>query len=124
MRNSDRFEYRGTNSCSPKRRPIQKMRSSRASLPKPLDPLLEALERVAQARDRAGELVDLPARHEHALLVHRVVRERLDQPPRRVGVPPGKRSARAGDAVRGHVAEEPGEVLLDIPAQVARERAY
>src|SRR3954453_20619606 len=98
------------------------MPSSRASLPKPLDPLLEALDRVAKAGDRAGELVHLAARHEEALLIDGVVRRRLGEPPprigmppgeapprpgeppQRIGMPPGEASGRPGDAVRSHVA--------------------
>ena len=56
-------------------------------------------------------------------------RRRSPQPPRRAAAPrrachAAKLARRAGDAVRGDVADRARELLLDVPAQVACERAH
>src|SRR5512134_25199 len=96
---------RASSSCSLKRRPTAMMRSSRASLAKPLETLVEPCDAVAQLRDRFAERIELDAPSEHALLVDQVVADGTGHALERVEVPSDERAARGSQAVGGDVAQ-------------------
>src|SRR5437762_3637808 len=72
------------NSCSPKRRPTAKMRSSRVSLAKARDPFFQPLDGIAQLRDRRAQRFELPAPHQQAALLAGVVGEAVGEAAQRV----------------------------------------
>src|SRR5687767_1213662 len=89
-RSSQLREYLGTYSCRPKRSPMKKMRSSRASLAKAAYPLLEALYGIPQPDDLLRKIAQLPRGNEHALLIDGVVGERVRQAAQGIRLPGGE----------------------------------
>src|SRR5881394_199307 len=98
------------------------MRARRSNLPKALDPFLEARQRVAQLGDRSGVAGLLLAPHQEPRFLGEEIRRRGGDALRRIDLPCGEPAGCAGDAVRGHVPHQAREFLLDLPAQVPRER--
>ena len=72
----------------------------------------------------SAERVELAAAREQLLFVGRVVGERADQALRRIHVPGGEGAAGLGNAVRRDVADHARQLLLDVPAQMAREQQH
>src|SRR5437016_5604156 len=110
------------NSCSPKRRPTAKMRSSRVSLAKARDPFFKPLDGIAQLRDRRAQRFELRAPHQQAALLAGVVGEAVGEAAQRVRLPDREIAPGLHHAAGGDVADEPGEVLLHVPAQVSHQR--
>src|SRR2546426_4903313 len=82
------------NSCSPKRRPPAKMRSSRVSLAKARDPFFQPLDRIAQQRDRRAQRFELAAPHQQAALLAGAIGEALGEATRRIPPPSRKIASR------------------------------
>src|SRR5438552_14615088 len=99
---------------------MAKMRTSRISLSKAA---LEAVYRCAQPLEPSGEILELGAPHEGAAFGGGVIGQRLAYALRRVELPAPEGTHGAGDALGGDVADDPGELLLDFPAQVLGEVA-
>src|SRR5438105_10528977 len=110
------------NSCSPKRRPTAKTRSSRISLAKARDPFFQPLDGIAQLRDRRAQRFELRTPHQQAAFLARVIGEALGEATQCIGLPGRKIAAGLRHAAGGDVADEPGEVLLHVPAQVPHQR--
>src|SRR5581483_2768097 len=102
---------------------MAKMRTRRASLIKARDPLLELVERAAEAGDAGCELRQLGAAHDHPALIDDVGHQRLARARRGVALPAHEGAHAVADALRRHVAHQAREFLLDIRAQMAREVA-
>src|SRR5690606_31159809 len=108
-------------SYRPCRSPTLRILSSLGSGAKQAHPLLEALDRIAQARHFDGEVLVLGAAHDEAALVGDVGGGRLGEPPRRVALPGEEPAQPLGDPVGGDVADQEREVVLEVPAQVPHE---
>src|SRR5437762_13448418 len=109
------------NSCSPKRSPTAKMRSSRVSLAKARDPFFQPLDGIAQLRDRRAQRFELPAPHQQGALLAGVVSEAVVEAAQRVRLPGRQIAPGPQHAAGSNVAQYPGEVLLHVPAQVTLE---
>src|SRR5437588_8504961 len=110
------------NSCSPKRRPTAKMRSSRISLAKARDPFFQPLDGIAQLRNRRAQRFELRTPHQQGACLAGVTGEAVGEATQCIGLPGRKIAPGLHHAARGDVADEPGEVLLHVPAQVSHQR--
>src|SRR6185503_9530756 len=109
---------------SPKPSAMAKMRTRRASLSKPRDPLLQGAERRVQRLDVVFQGVQLGAPYHEPRFVGGVGAQRLGDARRGLRRPARESARRAADAHRGDVAHHARELLLEVPAQLARERAH
>jgi hypothetical protein len=95
--------------------------SRQGTLIKALDALVESCDRVAQARERFGERIELGTAGEELLFVGSIVGHRRSEALRCIEMPGNEGAPRLGKSVRGDVAEEPRQVFFHVPAQLARE---
>src|SRR5581483_6666967 len=97
-----------------------KMRSRRRSLAKAGHPTLELAQARVQRIERASQALELRARNEHSVLARERLGGRCREPPRGVALPRDEVASRLRQPVRCDAADGPRELLLDIPAQLAR----
>src|SRR5258706_16456522 len=92
---------------------MAKMRTNRSSLSKAA---LQLFDGGAQALDVGGEAHELATAHERTAFGGGGIGERLRQALRGVGLPARKPPQRAAHTLRGDIAPDAGELLLEIPA--------
>src|SRR6266581_2677519 len=147
---ASRLPAASANSSSPKRRATQKIlarrnkaegkdagrsgqftrialsdRNARRSTfsvgPMALDALLQPRRIVAQSFHFAAEILDIGRAREQRLLLGPVFREVYREAQRRFALPGGESPAFGNQAMREHVADQSGEIFLDVPGEIAEQ---
>src|SRR5688572_11014254 len=87
----------------------------------PVDAFLQPLDRVTQLRYLAHVILYLHARGDEGRFFRPVLGSALGGPAARIPRPAGEAPRAFGEPVGGDVAHDPGQVFLEVPAEMARE---